>query len=330
MVRRRSWGKFLISSDASATQRGTDHLAAGLSPLAIVVIGDEDGALLRILHTTMPKEVLVVLGSTDREVVAAASTRAHLVLGIGESLRLGAARELCDAIVEEDEDMSRFIERAREFDRRRVAHQLPPDMAPVITPWSPLWEETAARVGARVLAAFEGRPAAVDHIGSTSVPGLQAKEIIDLQVAVADLADCDAVDLRLRDAGFVNVQAIAPDAPGVRRDNARGDGGPDADWEKRIYASADSGQRVIVHVRRSGAANWRYALLFRDWLRASPGPRAEYAALKTKLATVHGTDAHFDDYARAKDHWFDRAQAAMEKWAQSTGWIPASVAEVDR
>ncbi|WP_419775708.1 GrpB family protein [Microbacterium oxydans] len=118
----------------------------------------------------------------------------------------------------------------------------------------------------------------------------------------------------------MNIQAIAPDAPGVRRDKARGDGGPDADWEKRIYASADSGQRVIVHVRRSGAANWRYALLFRDWLRASPGPRAEYAALKTKLATVHGTDAHFDDYARAKDHWFDRAQAAMEKWAQSTGW----------
>ncbi|MFJ3474028.1 GrpB family protein [Microbacterium maritypicum] len=283
-----------------------------------------------MLERAVPSLALTVLGRVDREVLSDASTRAHFVLGVGDVQQLGSARELCDAVVEKSEDVSRFSERAREFDRRRIAHLLPPDMAPVIEPWSPLWAETATRVGARVLAAFDGRPASVDHIGSTSVPGLPAKEIIDLQVAVAHLVDCDSVDTRLRDAGFVNVQAVVPDAPGVRSDNARGDGWTDADGAKRIYASADAGQRVIVHVRKAGAANWRYALLFRDWLRASPRPCEEYAALKTKLAAAHGADAHFDDYARAKDHWFDRAHADMEEWAQSTGWSPASLAEVER
>lgn len=77
-----------------------------------------------------------------------------------------------------------------------------------------------------------------------------------------------------------------------------------------------------MHVRRVGASNWRYALLFRDRLRADPEARDEYAALKTALASAHRGDRDFDDYARAKDHWFDRAQGEMEAWARATGWVP--------
>ena len=60
-------------------------------------------------------------------------------------------------------------------------------------------------------------------------------------------------------------------------------------------------------MRRTGAANWRYALLFRDWLRANDSWRDDYATTKVHLAEMHANDSHFDDYARAKDFWFDRA-----------------------
>ncbi|MEV8263493.1 GrpB family protein [Microbacterium sp. NPDC077057] len=187
--------------------------------------------------------------------------------------------------------------------------------------WSPRWAVDAARLGARIAAAFDGVPVRVDHIGSTAVPGLRAKPIIDLQVGVRDLADADAAEQRLGDAGFVNVQRIVPDAPGVSRDNARTGGDPD-EWSKRLFASVDARARAIVHVRRVGASNGRYALLFRDWLRADPEARDEYAALKTALASAHRGDRDFDGYARAKDHWFDRAQGEMEAWARATGWVP--------
>ena len=79
----------------------------------------------------------------------------------------------------------------------------------------------------------------VDHIGSTSVPGLAAKNIIDLQVSVADLDMIDWCDIDLRNAGFVNVQELAPDSPGVSHDNARGTITSPDQWQKRLYAGVD-------------------------------------------------------------------------------------------
>jgi dephospho-CoA kinase len=264
--------------------------------------------------------VITTLGRLEAGTLPSASARAHLVLGACVTRSRGTGADLTDAMAWTDSDLSRFIEQAQEFDRRRLTHQLPPDTPPIIDAWSPRWAEAAARVGARVEVAFQGFRADVEHIGSTSVPELPAKSIIDLQVGVADLEHCDSVDSRLKEACFVNVQELLPEAPGVRSDNARGADGSETEWAKRLYASVDSRQRVIVHVRRAGAANWRYALLFRDWLRTSPGPRDEYAAVKTSLAAAHGKDAHFDDYARAKDFWFERARGEMESWARTTGW----------
>ena len=73
-------------------------------------------------------------------------------------------------------------------------------------------------------------------------------------------------------------------------------------------------------MRRTGAANWRYALLFRDWLRANDSWRDDYATTKVHLAEMHANDSHFDDYARAKDFWFDHAYEIAEEWARTTQW----------
>ncbi|GAA5161585.1 dephospho-CoA kinase [Ornithinimicrobium tianjinense] len=179
------------------------------------------------------------------------------------------------------------------------------------------WPDQAARLLDRLRAALGDRAQRLDHIGSTSVAGLPAKDVVDLQVVVADLAVVDdpAVRRELARRGFVVV-----DDGREWFDHAHGAGGPaDATWPKRMVATADPGRVVHCHVRESESPAWRLALLFRDWLRAEPGERERYAALKAGLlAQGLSTSA----YAAAKEPWFAEAFPRAEAWAARTGWQP--------
>jgi dephospho-CoA kinase len=175
----------------------------------------------------------------------------------------------------------------------------------------PTWEAQAARLLERLRLAFGDALVTGDHIGSTAVPGLVAKDVVDLQVGVAGLADADDPALldRLARAGFPR-----PDgAP--RADNAK-DGG---EWPKRFHAAADPGRPVHLHVREVGSPGWRWALQFRDWLRSDPGGCREYAAEKARLAA---TGVGVGAYAEAKEPWFDGVHERVEAWAAETGWEP--------
>lgn len=297
-----------------------------LHPIVVLITGVNDDAKVRTartLRTALPDATVSIHGPGDQP-IREASANAHLVLHVAEHDAPSAVPEYADATARTPSDLDRCVRRARAFDERRRAHELPPGSPPSIAPWSPTWGVDARRIGVRVANALasSGVSGLIDHIGSTSVPGLPAKAIIDLQVSVERLSDVDRADAALRSAGFVNVQKIVPDAPGVRRDNPRGGCTDASQWEKRLYAGVDDGPQAIVHVRRIGAANWRYALLFRDWLRANDDQRAAYARVKADLATVHGGDANFDAYARAKDYWFDHAYQASEEWAHRAAWEP--------
>ena len=148
----------------------------------------------------------------------------------------------------------------------------------------------------------------VDHIGSTAVPGLAAKDLIDVQVTVAAL-DRERLAPALGRAGFVG-KDIAEDhrPPGAI--------GPDTDWRK-LFFQARSGRPVNVHVRVAGAANQRYALLFRDYLRSHPESASAYARLKRALAAL-GIDP--GAYADVKDPACDLIIVAAEAWAKEAGW----------
>ena len=148
----------------------------------------------------------------------------------------------------------------------------------------------------------------IDHIGSTSVPGLPAKDVIDVQVTVAAL-DRERLAPALARAGFV-VQNIGNDhrPPGAT--------GPDDDWRK-LFFHAGSGRPVNLHVRAAGRPNQRYPLLFRDYLRAHPDSAAAYASLKRALAAL-GIDRGV--YADVKDPACDLIFIAAEDWAAQTGW----------
>ena len=174
------------------------------------------------------------------------------------------------------------------------------------------WPAQAARLVARVSDALTPRAVRVDHVGSTSVPNLPAKDVIDLQIGVTSLADADdpgfVADLTER--GFVRLPEISADR------SHTSDGDP-AQWAKRFHASMDPGRAANVHIREIGSAGWLFALQFRDWLRANPSARHRYASLKQALAAGAPNAA---EYAEAKEPWFADAYPQVMDWARRSGW----------
>ena len=178
---------------------------------------------------------------------------------------------------------------------------------PQIVPSSPHWPAAFAAVARRIREALGPAALRIDHIGSTAVPGLPAKNVIDIQVAVADLGHADA----LATAGFRTYEGTFNDH------RPPGDDSPDAEWTKRLFGEPADERRANIHVRVLGNANQRYALLFRDYLRTHPATAEAYAELKRRLA------AHMPDtltYADVKDPAVDLIALAAEEWAAATGW----------
>ena len=160
---------------------------------------------------------------------------------------------------------------------------------------------------------------AVDHVGSTAVPGLAAKDVIDLQLSVRDLAAADRLAPLLAAAGY-------PRWPGIITDNPKPPHPDPADWGKRLHANADPGRAANIHLRSAGSPGWRYALCFRDWLRADPQARAAYLAEKRRVAAMHAVDKSTAGYAADKESWFtEYAAPRMEEWVRNTGWAPPPV-----
>jgi GrpB-like predicted nucleotidyltransferase (UPF0157 family) len=161
----------------------------------------------------------------------------------------------------------------------------------------------------KIRAAMGPEAVRIDHIGSTAVPGLPAKNVIDIQVAVADLGAADA----LAAAGF------RPFAEVVEDHRPPGDERPHAEWAKRLLLEPPEEHRANVHVRVLGYANQRYALLFRDYLRVHPATAEAYAELKRRLAALMPDT---NTYADVKDPAVDLIALAAEEWATATGWEP--------
>jgi GrpB-like predicted nucleotidyltransferase (UPF0157 family) len=170
------------------------------------------------------------------------------------------------------------------------------------------WEARAAAVIERLRARLGPSALRIEHIGSTAIPGMAAKDVLDLQVSVADLDRAARdFDAPLRAEGFERLPYERDHVPaGLTDDPAR--------WAKRFWKR----EGVNLHVRLAGSPNERLALLFRDWMRAHPGAVAAYGAFKTALAAAVPHEA----YTEIKDPVVDLVIAAAEPWAQATGWTP--------
>ncbi len=173
----------------------------------------------------------------------------------------------------------------------------------------PAWPGQATRIARRLGHLLGDRARSIEHVGCTSVPGLAARDVVDLQVGVGSLADLDVPEVarRLADGGFFPVAGRVTDRSP--------DGTP---WPKRLLVGCDPGRAVHVHLREVGSPGWVRALRFRDWLRADSAPRQEYAALKRRLAA---DNADPSAYAAGKEPWFEASETRAVAWSRRTGWV---------
>jgi len=182
-----------------------------------------------------------------------------------------------------------------------------------IVPYQDHWPEEFQAIAARLRSALGELALRIDHIGSTAVPGLAAKDVIDVQITVA--ATDESVKAALCSLGYTHAEEITQDhlPPSADDDPSQ--------WTKWFFRAPRDQRRTNTHVRVQGRPNQRYPLLFRDYLRAHPETAAAYAELKRRLAANLADPATYPD---VKDPAVDLIYFAAQSWARSTGWQPGA------
>jgi dephospho-CoA kinase len=267
---------------------------APMFPLVVVVTADIETRVTRVVEQRGMDE---------------ADARARIKAQAPEEQRRAIADVLLDnsgsqgELVEKARDLwyNRMLPLAHNIRARRVAeHKLE------LVPYNPQWPDAAHRIIKRLQTACGAKALRVDHIGSTAVPRLDAKDVIDIQITVESLDVADELAEPLANAGYPRMEHITSDTPHE---------GDPALWRERIHGAADPGRPARIHVRVDGWPNQQFALLFTDWLKANPAVHEEYLAIKRKALEA-------PDYAAAKEPWFAEAYGRAWEWAETTGWRP--------
>lgn len=165
----------------------------------------------------------------------------------------------------------------------------------VLVPYDSAWPQDFARERGRIEAALGDSALRIDHIGSTSIPGLSAKPIIDIDLTVRDPNDEAAYLPALEAAGY----RLRVREPGHRM----------------VRTPAHD---VHVHLCGPGSDWQRRHLLFRDWLRHNDEDRVAYGELKSSLAAREWSD--MNAYAAAKGPLIAEITERAERWALQSGW----------
>lgn len=165
----------------------------------------------------------------------------------------------------------------------------------VIAPYDPSWPKRAAELGARLAEALGGILVRVEHIGSTTVPGLAAKPIIDLMPVVSSLDDLDRDRARVEALGYA----------------WHGEFGIEG---RRFCSLSDSASVRLanLHFFEAGSPHAPRHVIFRDYLRAHPNVARKYEEEKRRIASIHAKDSR--GYADEKGPWVVRADADALQW----------------
>lgn len=185
---------------------------------------------------------------------------------------------------------------------------------PVVVDYTGDWPGRAASLIPTLRDQLGAGAERIEHIGSTAIPGMAAKDVLDLQVTVTSLEDAARnFDQPLGSLGFRRTPYERDHVPAGRQDDGRR-------WVKRLWARRGHPDGdVNLHVRLAGSPNERLALLFRDWFRAHPEAVPAYAAFKRSLAATAPDIATYSDI---KDPVVDLVVSVAETWAAGTGWRP--------
>jgi GrpB-like predicted nucleotidyltransferase (UPF0157 family) len=171
----------------------------------------------------------------------------------------------------------------------------------IIVPYDPAWPDLFLAEQTRIQAAIGPHIRQIEHMGSTAVPGLAAKPIIDIMIGLAVLADAPACIAPLEALGYTYVPEYEADMPD-RRYFSKGRGTP-------------GGATHHIHMVELGGTFWNRHLLFRDYLRAHPADAAAYGDLKRRLAAAHRSDRAA--YTDAKTAFITGIEAKAQAWRDS-------------
>ncbi len=177
-----------------------------------------------------------------------------------------------------------------------LAMRHPTAPAPVfIADYDRRWPAMFAAERVRIQDAIGEWLSGIEHVGSTAVPGLAAKPVIDIMPGLRSLGDSPYIVEPLRELGyqyFPEHETVMP--------------------ERRYFALPAGDEhrgrrRFHLHIVETTAAFWRRHLAFRDHLRAHPETASEYAALKRRLAAEYGSDR--EGYTEAKTGFITRIES---------------------
>ena len=195
--------------------------------------------------------------------------------------------------------MAKTAPRAEQLHRELTGGTEPaaptPDQIEIVE-YDARWPDRFALESARIRHVLAEPALEIEHHGSTAVPGLAAKPVIDMLVAAGSMEMAERYAAALLEHGY---EAVEPRYREM--------------WPERIVLiRREHGERMChVHLMLRGHPAWKRLLVFRDYLRAHPDVAAAYAELKRSLAAAVGRDRHA--YMTAKGEFITREVVAARR-----------------
>lgn len=153
----------------------------------------------------------------------------------------------------------------------------------VVSPYSTEWSSCFRVIREELLSVFSPMAVVIEHIGSTSVPGLAAKPVIDVLLGARSLVEVESKIEALSDLDYVYVKRYEDVLP----------------MRRYFVKSPAASFRIHLHAVERGSRIWQEHLAFRDALRTDPALCARYQSLKLQLAEAFADDKAA--YSAAKD-----------------------------
>jgi|GEM_PF-1731724 len=174
---------------------------------------------------------------------------------------------------------------------------------------NPFWTNEYLEIARNLRDTIGDAAVRIDHIGSTSVTDLAAKDVIDIQISVVSLTT-QMVTSSLKNIGYREVPNLTDNLVGVSKDSP--------ELQKKFLNEPERHRRTNVHVREIGRLNQTYPLIFRDFLRDDEATRMAYQTIKLELAKRFPND--IDAYYAIKDPYMDTVYRAALAWAKTNDW----------
>lgn len=163
------------------------------------------------------------------------------------------------------------------------------------------WKDLFDDIGLKLRDSLGNVAVRIDHVGSTSIVGLDAKPIIDIQISVVKLDDDASYRFKIEETGFI-----------LRTENP--------DKTKKYFRELPGNRRTHIHVRETGSFSEQKTLLFRDYLRQHSQDCLRYAQEKHRLMSLFSNDR--SKYVEGKGPVVWEILQRAHSWSQEIGWKP--------